>query len=472
MSTSKVDSLNEYQWAPQPQAANWVKLALDTAVSRLPWARTFATRLSEEAGCRFVDLIDCVFVHSESERMAEAIAVGWQPTKHDAQFQTFEHAGGLFPTIASSQALHIDEIRISFKVECVATFLAVHDLTSEIHGHPLAPYRYAMVESNPGKAAFIVSERHGRRGFDVTGGPDPINVLEAYESFRTRQRDFDDEAETFHVLNKLIDNAIPRIGREYTCDRFFAAEREYWQKRNRAAQFQRARQDRLGIGWANHDHHTYRSSREHFKSLVAVWEKLGFVCRERFYAGLEAGWGAQVMEHPITRIITFNDVDLSPEELMDDFSHNGLLAANALKTIGLWCGLHGEAVGLAGMHHLEGTFDFVNLRDQMARDAGIRTMKPFTDFSYLRQAFTEGERWPVQEKRIAALLSKNLITSDQADMFRKEGAIGSHLENLERNDGFKGFNQKGVSEIINATDPRRQAAAGAFETVSYKTIDS
>ena len=92
--------------------------------------------------------------------------------------------------------------------------------------------------------------------------------------------------------------------------------------------------------------------------------------------------------------------------------------------------------------------------------------------SALRQAFTEGERWPVQEKRIAALLSKNLITSDQADIFRKEGAIGSHLENLERNDGFKGFNQKGVSEIINATDPRRQASAGAFETVSYKTIDS
>ena len=126
----------------------------------------------------------------------------------------------------------------------------------------------------------------------------------------------------------------------------------------------------------------------------------------------------------------------------------------------------------ACMHHLEGTFDFVNLRDQMTRDAGIRTMKPFTDFSYLRQAFTEGERWPVQEKRIAALLSRKLITSDQADMFRKEGAIGSHLENLERNDGFKGFNQKGVSEIINATDPRRQAATDAFETVRYKTIDS
>jgi hypothetical protein len=41
------------------------------------------------------------------------------------------------------------------------------------------------------------------------------------------------------------------------------------------------------------------------------------------------------------------------------------------------------------------------------------------------------------------------------------GALGSHLENLERNDGFKGFNQKGVSDIIARTDPRRQAAAMA-----------
>ena len=82
-------------------------------------------------------------------------------------------------------------------------------------------------------------------------------------------------------------------------------------------------------------------------------------------------------------------------------------------------------------------------------------MKPFTDFPYLRQAFTEGERWPVRPERIDRLLKDGLITPEQADKFRREGAIGSHLENLERNQGFKGFNQTGVSEIISATDPRK-----------------
>src|SRR2546430_2887959 len=105
------------------------------------------------------------------------------------------------------------------------------------------------------------------------------------------------------------------------------------------------------------------------------------------------------------------------------------------------------------MHHLECQFDFDALKEQLEGQGGVKVMKPFTDFPYLRQAFTEGERWPVREERIAALLGAKLITADQAGGFRKNGAIGSHLENLERNQGFKGFNQTGVSEIITATDP-------------------
>ena len=81
-------------------------------------------------------------------------------------------------------------------------------------------------------------------------------------------------------------------------------------------------------------------------------------------------------------------------------------------------------------------------------------MKPFSDFPFLRQAFTEGERWPVREERLQKLLSAGLISKDQALAFKNNGAVGSHLENLERKGGFKGFNQSSVSVIIKATDPR------------------
>jgi hypothetical protein len=281
--------------------------------------------------------------------------------------------------------------------------------------------------------------------------------MSTLESFLTRRRDFEDDQEGYEHAIKLIDAS--RLTTDIKCALWFEAERRYWQRRNRAAQVQKARQDKLGLGWGNHDHHTYRCSRANFARLVAVWEKLGLHCRERFYAGREAGWGAQVMEQANVGIITFNDVDLTPDELMGDFSHDGLSERDKLGTVGLWCGLHGDSFNQAGMHHLEAQFDFDSLREQLEREDGVKTMKPFTNFTYLRQAFTEGERWKVDAKRIERLLAAKLITQEQANQFREQGAIGSHLENLERNEGFKGFNQTGVSEIISATDPRKQVRA-------------
>jgi hypothetical protein len=82
-------------------------------------------------------------------------------------------------------------------------------------------------------------------------------------------------------------------------------------------------------------------------------------------------------------------------------------------------------------------------------------MNPFSDFPFLRQAFTEGERWPVHRERAERLLAAGLITREQSEQFIREGALGSHLENLQRHGGFKGFNQKSVSVVIAATDPRK-----------------
>jgi hypothetical protein len=179
----------------------------------------------------------------------------------------------------------------------------------------------------------------------------------------------------------------------------------------------------------------------------------GFRKRERYYAGSEAGWGAQISEHTVTGITVFADVDLLPDETRLDFSTQVLPEAPQLRTVGLWCGLHGDSFLQAGMHHLEARFDFPRLREQLAQ-SGIATMKAFSNFEFLKQAFTEGETWRVKPVRVQRLLEGGLITPVQAETFLKEGAVGSHLENLQRRGGFKGFNQKSVSAIIAATDPR------------------
>jgi len=149
-----------------------------------------------------------------------------------------------------------------------------------------------------------------------------------------------------------------------------------------------------------------------------------------------------------------------PEETQLDFSSHRLPPASKLGTVGLWVGLHGESFLSAGMHHLEARFDYHLLREQLKAE-GINTMNPFSNFEFLRQAFTEGERWQVNPARAEKLLAAKLITPEQFDKFMKEGALGSHLENLQRHGGFKGFNQKSVSAVISATDPRREHFAAA-----------
>ena len=187
-------------------------------------------------------------------------------------------------------------------------------------------------------------------------------------------------AEDFAEAGELVRAAVADLGAGRASDLFFAAERRYWTSRNQAARFQKARQDSLGLGWANHDHHTYRSSREHFLPLIALMEEMGLVCRERFYAGREAGWGAQVLEQEESQVVVFADVDLSAAEVSDDFAHAPLPQQEHFGTVGLWCLLHGEAFLEPGLHHLECRFDFDAARTQFEQ-AGIRVMTPFTDLA-------------------------------------------------------------------------------------------
>src|SRR4029450_9463113 len=122
-------------------------------------------------------------------------------------------------------------------------------------------------------------ERHGdQRLSPEDPSADQLRaVLWFGERFRRRRREFADDAQGLEHGAPLIHEPAGELGVDWACDLFFAAEREYWQRRNRAARIQKARQDALGLGWANHDHHTYRASRGNFKKLVATWEKLGFV---------------------------------------------------------------------------------------------------------------------------------------------------------------------------------------------------
>lgn len=463
--TSKsIAALTAHTWTPQPEPARLIHRLLSESLERSPFAAMLSQRMLHETGTRMIDWLDHFGLASGDVSESELRSVGYVPDQLIADEIVWKNTAGLFPRLRqlSSATRHL-----AIKVESVSDFLFAHGLTDvAIDGDPLAPVRVACVAQDRGLEVFVV-ERHGSMEFDpeqaaqlsLPGGRESAwqgLVMHHFEAIRLRPRDFANDADGFAAAEKLIDAAISDLGRDRACDIFFTTERQYWERRNRAGRIQLGRQQVLGLGWANHDHHTYRSSRHAFVMLIAFLEKLGFQCRERFYAGREAGWGAQVIEHPVTGVTIFADVDLSPEELAQDFSHEPLSQRQELGTVGLWCALHGEAFLQAGMHHLECQFDFAATRDQL-KQVGIETMPPFTDFPYLRQAFTRGEQWTVDPSRVEKLRSAGRITDSQATQFLTHGALGSHLEILQRNDGYKGFNQRGINEIISATDPRRAA---------------
>ncbi len=441
--------LHAFHWEPQPTGEQLVSEYLEAFLGANTFAQTLARRMQRETGTRFQDWVDLILVPASPEATAKLKAAGFVPD----QYGNYVHPAALFPRFL----LHEGPLGCVLKADSVVDFKAVHQILASVEGPVLNPLRRMQVTESA--SPLFVAERHGVRTWHLETYPETqrLRAAEHLEAFRCRMREFPDPEAGFAWAEQLVARAVVDLGPDWTCDLFFQAEREYWQRRNRAGQMQKARQDRLGLGWANHDHHTYRSSRKCFHLLIRFLERLGFFCRECFTPGPGAGWGAQILEHPGTGITIFADVDMSPEELLGDFAHQPLPARPKLGTIGLWCALHGEAFLEAGMHHLECQFDFDSLRSQL-KENGITTMNPFTDLGYLRQAFTEGERWPVRPERIESLLAAGHLTQEKADTLHKEGALGSHLENLERNQGFKGFNQTGIDDIIARTNPALQTS--------------
>jgi hypothetical protein len=454
---------DNFNWPLAYEAEALLSQHINAFLGKHTFAATLAHRMHVETGTEFFEWTDSFVVSQEHEAAFRAAGFVTEKTEAPAHVTVLAHPHAMLPRVrvCTQSPPSAVPIALLLRVESLADFMGRHGLAGEIEGAPGARLRTLTVSRENG-VTLRACERLGYRGYLTQEPPAGFAaaLLQVKELWRARRRDFASDDEAVKCAFDVLAKAIALVGRDVACELFFAEEREYWMFRNRAGRVQKRRQDQLGLGWANHDHHTYRCSRRYFPDLVKFMECLGLEKRERFYAGAEAGWGAQVMETATVGIVVFADVDLLPDEVNEDYAAQRLPEVPNVGTVGLWCGLHGDSFLQAGMHHLEARFNHPLLREQLAAE-GIATMKPFSDFPFLKQAFTEGERWKVDPRRVDALLARGLITAAQAAGFKRDGAIGSHLENLERKGGFKGFNQKSVSAIISAVDPRKVQEAHA-----------
>lgn len=439
-----------FQWQTHAAGAQLCARLVTQVVEGCPALFEVAQRLRADTGTRLSDWLDHLEVPSTAIDGEILQGAGFLPSPLPEEAHGWRHPGGRLPAIVRGQ-----EYRAVLRAEDLARCAEALTAEGSLQDDPGPGTRRVLLRSGS-TAQLWALERLGAAGFSDTPGSidDLASVVHWHQRLLTWRQSTDTPEQAFTRARAVLQDAVHALGSAVACELFFAAERIRWQRRNRAAGHQKWRQDRFGLGWANADHHTFRSSRRHFADLIACLELLGMQCRERFHAGAEAGWGAQVLEHDRTGIVVFADVDLAADEIANDIAHAGLPEHEQLGTVGLWCALHGDSFLDAGLHHLACLGDFSDLRRTVTTD-GVECMAPFTDFPYLRQCFTTGETWPVAAGRLDALCTSGRIDRATADRLHRDGGRGSHLELIERNDAFKGFNQHGVSTIITATDPRR-----------------
>ena len=444
--------MSRFDWQLFADAESFLQKALNQLLSKSGSALRQATEIERRTSTHIFDWIDHLSLTSETVNVEELMKMGFELSQKRTDGTTFFRVIGstLFPLILRESK----NSEIALAVEEIEDFAKIIGKEKNIQGAPNSSFRKLTLVSENNIALSAV-ERRGSSGFTVEDLDDVDLYIDALKALATRNRRFPSAEEGIYETERVLKSFGNKLRKPRLADAFFRAERRYWETRNNSAQVQKSRQDRIGVGWGNVDHHTFRSSRQNFAALICLFEYVGLQPRESFHAGAQAGWGAQILEDKDGRNVVFADVDLSAEEKDFDFAHRGLEMRNELGSVGLWVGLHGESILEAGMHHLAARFNFEAEGDDLAA-MGVGMMKPFSNFPFLKQAFTAPEKWQVQGEKLNLLLKNHSLTSEQASVFLRDGAVASHLENIQRGQGFKGFNQNSVSAIIKWTNPLSQ----------------
>ncbi len=458
MYVRKVIRLEDFNWGLHSEAERFLQEIVEEFLSKNQVAARLATAMMDNASLRFFDLIDHIIVPKDSRIEDKLFDFGFEIgddfkiDNPDIATLFVHNRSTLFPVIVVEEGA----IEIVIRTESLSHFIQMIGAGNVIIGAPFTPYRVATITLG-GNHILSAVERRGYSGFSrfpVTDTEDVAEYLRVLDLFYTRRRRFDDDCDGLEYTFDLVRTSVSNLGVSRVCDAFFRAERQYWESRDVVGRIQKNRQDRYGIGWANDDHHTYRSSRSCFSTLIAILEVLGFVRREQFFAGQQAGWGAQVMEHPECGIVVFADVDITDEEKGKPFADIGMDESDRFGTVGLWVALHGESMLQGGLHHLAAKVDYAHARTALdSLSAGV--LAPFSHFDFLKQSFSKAVRREVDKRRLSRLLEDGVISEEGMKVFSENGAIGSHLEIIQRGHGFKGFNQDAVTAIIQATDPRK-----------------
>lgn len=411
--------------AVYPEAELFVRATLEYALSRAPGIAPLHDRLLTSCAVRLRDIVDHIAV-LEGERSHEA--AGWRPDGPNV----WSHPSRLFPRIVAR-----GESGIAFRVERLERLLKALEIEAQIAGASDSPLRRARLFTGD-RFALDALERNGSMDFDVPSmGARRLRRAAIHQQiFRTRRRHFRSVENGYSHTERLVEAAVADLGPLWACHLFMRAEREYWLSRCESGVLQKRRQDRAGVGWCTLDHIVYCSSREHFHSGAAILQKLGYTPRHIVQLDRQAGWGSLVFEHvSALQPAVLVDLDLAGEA---DLTSAPLAPLTWHGRPGLWCAMHGESLLEGGASRLAARYDLSVLKHLVRRD-GVELAYPFLQPPQLRQCITPGQLQAVNPARIDVLERGGYLTRKDAETLRRNGAIATCLQGMERGDGFTGF---------------------------------
>lgn len=427
-------------WNRFPREEAYFQSQIDEMLTQNSFLARTANRLSAYAATRLLDIADAICLPGNTQIPTDLAFSQHSETDNYAIYQV---PGSCLPRLLiGDYGGHSHGILL--KVEQIAYFQAAHQCPAKIVGLPFGEFRRSLINVDNEVAVFVCEKRIADQFEPYEGDVNRFADYHlAWEEWLTRPRRTMDFT-SYHEMSQLMEETCKRarkivtlVGTKLAGDVVMNAERVYWQARNDVGKSLKQILDYVGIGWVNHDHHTFRCSRANFTETIRILELLGFTQRETYYAGEKSGWGAQLMNHP-SGLTLFVDVDLTPDELADDLTRISQEPLTRPGTVDMWCRLHGESLFDAGLHHIANRHDILGIQRKM-QETNQEKVLPLSDFPHLRQAYSVGQRWPVVPGRLQSLIKDGYLSDEKANVFTRVGAIGSHLEVIERNEGFKGF---------------------------------
>src|SRR6185437_15952711 len=142
-----------YQWTPQPQAEAFVIGLVEQFLKADAFSRNFRERLEKEAGVRFSDLVDTVYVQDSTQLRAELERAGFVRNPVSGAGERFVQEKGIFPAVVLHKS---NRLRMDLKVESVADSLSIWQVHAEIEGPPLGALRRARITHSDAGELWVV----------------------------------------------------------------------------------------------------------------------------------------------------------------------------------------------------------------------------------------------------------------------------------------------------------------------------